>query len=85
MESIAVLSSIIKPGESNAHNSRTLQLPGQIHNVLWMVQQSENWKKNEDEKQSYIKIITFQKNKVTSCVLVDSFLLNIITYQKTKL
>lgn len=41
--------------------------------------------KNEDEKQSYIKIITFQKNKVTSCVLVDSFLLNIITYQKTKL
>ena len=35
--------------------------------------------------QSYIKIITYQKNKVTSSVLVDSFLLNIITYQKTKL
>lgn len=84
MESIAVLSFIIEPGESNAHNSRTLQLPVQIHNVLWMVQQSENWK-NEDEKQSYIKIITYQKNKVTSCVLVDSILLNIITCQKTNL
>ena len=35
--------------------------------------------------QSYIKIITYQKNKVTSSVLVDSFLPNIIAYQKTKL
>lgn len=84
MESIAVLSSIIKPGESNAHNSRTLQLPGQIHNVLWMVQQSENWKKWRWEAKLY-KDYYFSKNKVTSCVLVDSFLLNIITYQKTKL
>lgn len=33
MESIEVLSSIIEPGEPNVHNSRTLQLPAQIHNV----------------------------------------------------
>lgn len=32
----------IKPGGSNVHNWETLLLQGQIHNVPWMVQLSED-------------------------------------------
>ena len=67
MESIAVLSSIIEPGESNAHNSRTLQLPVQIHNVLWMVQQSENWKKWRWEAKLYKDYYLSKKQSYFLC------------------